>query len=273
MKSSQKQSKLLALTALELVKTRKVASVLPEFDVRDGTLWLARPTGDVPLGSVKGDTGDTGPQGDPGDAGSQGDSGEIGAKGDSGSVGDAGPQGAAGDVGVKGNTGPQGAAGDAGPQGAAGDIGPQGETGETGPQGNTGLQGKQGRSVEDVFFKNNKLFVKIEGFKPKELFHLLIDSGGGSGNRERRPLHVNIDTSQPLTGNMDVVFVSGSGVSLEMPTKAGYVRPMIIKNTGLFNVGLTTPGDERIEKQPNADLPAGDSYVMGFDGVDWWVIG
>lgn len=74
-------------------------------------------------GSLKGETGATGPAGPKGDTGDKGDTGEKGSKGDKGETGATGEKG---DTGAKGDTGDTGPAGNTGPAGATGDTGATG---------------------------------------------------------------------------------------------------------------------------------------------------
>ena len=85
-----------------------------------GSYYYWNETGWANAGSIKGDTGASGPKGD------KGDKGDTGAKGDTGNTGKTGATGQTGDTGPKGDTGDTGPAGDTGP------IGPTGDTGATG---------------------------------------------------------------------------------------------------------------------------------------------
>lgn len=152
--------------------------------------------------------GPEGPEGAQGQAGAKGETGLQGVKGDHGlpgkdgergTDGQRGPQGIAG---VRGEVGPVGKAGPQGVQGPKGDKGDQGlkgDKGEQGPKGDNGQDGVNGSSVERVTVKDNKLFVKIEGKRLKEvgkLPTLLTATGGGGrgpkGDSGTRQINTNV---------------------------------------------------------------------------------
>jgi hypothetical protein len=114
-----------------------------------GTTWFDL----VPLTTITGPVGATGPQGPVGATGPQGSTGATGPQGltgPAGATGPQGPQGLTGATGAQGLQGPQGPTGATGPQGPTGTTGPQGlkgdtgDTGPQGPQGSTGATGPQG---------------------------------------------------------------------------------------------------------------------------------
>lgn len=77
--------------------------------------------------------------------------------------------------------------------------------------------------------------------------------------------------SGPILRSTDIVYVSGS-TTLTLPPGVDYLHPVTIKNVGILNVTIESDGSELVESAVNASLAAKDSYTMGYDGTDWWVI-
>lgn len=111
----------------------RVARVLNEAGVCEGSARLKRATG--PQGPV----GPEGAQGPMGPQGPQGPQGERGPRGIQGPAGEDGQDGAGG---AQGPAGPQG---EPGPQGEQGPQGPQGEDGQDGAGGQDGADGTDGK--------------------------------------------------------------------------------------------------------------------------------
>lgn len=295
-----------ALTLLLVEQKRKRAhpETPPTFSLKGDTLWMNNGHGDIALGRVAGAPGTDGDKGDDGVAGVSPETpeflieqGELYVSQDDEIVSLGRVVGRDGKDGIDG-TGRDGKDGNDGLKGDAG-VSPElpifavreghlyagndrigrvvaarGDRGARGQAGKRGAAGKDGTNIEDVFFRDNALWVKIEGKPAKRIFDFMLNfnGGGGSGGPPKRVKHVTIINDTALNGGEDVIFVSGE-VTLILPIKTKYSHPVIIKNTGVDQVRLEHPNGGSIEEEPDAIIPAKDSYVMAFDGVDWWVIG
>jgi len=82
---------------------------------------------------------------------------------------------------------------------------------------------------------------------------------------------INIDASTTISNGVDVVYGTGA-ITITLPPGANYIHPVTIKNIGVATIILESSGLELVENAANAALLAKDSYTMGFDGTDWWII-
>ena len=176
-----------------------------------------------------------------------GPAGASGANGAAGAQGPAGPAGPTGPQGPAGTTGPAGAAGAAGPQGPAGPVGATGATGATGPQGPAGSNGANSSTGVTAFRDLSSTIGTwtlkadapvgtatpggTEATANTTDAGVIIVTSTGNPNIIRVPVGLtnfpvnhNVTVMQGGNGQVQILPVDGSGVTIRSANDMTYLR-------------------------------------------------